>query len=201
MLDTARPALSADLIAEKALEIVDHDGYDALSFRVLGRAVGCEAMSLYHYFGSKAELRDALIARVMAEAAFEADEDTAWTNQIVAAADRLRAAFLAHRSLVPVIACEQGSSEAVARWRARFDEIAEGEIPDPAKRAERLGMVWNFLIGSTLGEACGAAGDDGAGYRSGLTVLMSWIAAEASRERIQSIREARRARRRGQSLQ
>ena len=201
MLDAARPPLSAELIAQKALEIVDHDGYDALSFRVLGRAVGCEAMSLYHYFGSKAELRDALIARVMAEAAFGAEDQSSWTDQIVAAAGRLWSAFLAHPALVPVIACEQAGNEAVTRWRARFDEIAETEIPDPVKRAERLGMVWNFIIGSSLARACGpvAAGD--AAYQSGLTVLMSWIAAEASRERVQSIREARRARRRGQPLQ
>mgnify|MGYP001822115332 CR=1 FL=1 len=42
------PNLSADRIVTEAMALIDSEGYDALSFRALGRRLGCEAMSIYY---------------------------------------------------------------------------------------------------------------------------------------------------------
>ena len=62
-----KPDLSADKIAAEAMALVDESGLDGLSFRALGKRLGCEAMSLYHYYPSKQHLIDALVNICIAE--------------------------------------------------------------------------------------------------------------------------------------
>ncbi len=64
----ARPkkeALSAERIETAALELIEREGLNAFSTRKLAADLGCEAMSIYHYFPSKEHLMDALVDRVM----------------------------------------------------------------------------------------------------------------------------------------
>ncbi len=63
----SRPALSRDRLIDGALALIERDGLAAFSVRGLAAALGCEPMSLYHYFPSKAHLLDALVDRVIAE--------------------------------------------------------------------------------------------------------------------------------------
>ena len=49
-----------------ALELIESEGHDGFSMRKLAASLGCEAMSIYHYFPSKAHLRDALLDRCLA---------------------------------------------------------------------------------------------------------------------------------------
>ncbi len=53
--------LERRVIAQKALELIDRNGLEALSMRKLGAALGVEAMALYHHFESKAELLDGVL--------------------------------------------------------------------------------------------------------------------------------------------
>src|SRR5205085_2270993 len=59
--------LSRELVAQTAMALVDRDGLEGLSFRKLGAGLGCEAMSIYHHFPSKAHLIDALIDLMLSE--------------------------------------------------------------------------------------------------------------------------------------
>src|SRR3989442_13967025 len=61
-------ALSRELIAAAAMALVDREGLAALSTRRLGEELGCEAMSIYHHFPSKAHLMDALVDLMLAQA-------------------------------------------------------------------------------------------------------------------------------------
>jgi AcrR family transcriptional regulator len=61
-----REGLSAERIEEAALALIERDGIDGFSTRKLAAALGCEAMSIYHYFPSKQHLLDALVDRVLA---------------------------------------------------------------------------------------------------------------------------------------
>lgn len=60
-----RTPLTRERIEIEALALIDEDGIDAFSTRKLGKRLGCEAMSIYHYFPSKAHILDALIDRVL----------------------------------------------------------------------------------------------------------------------------------------
>lgn len=58
--------LSRALIAETALEMLDGgEGLTSLSMRKLGAELGVEAMSLYHYVESKADLLEAVLTLVL----------------------------------------------------------------------------------------------------------------------------------------
>lgn len=62
-----RGRLSRGRILDAALALVERDGLQAFSARKLGRELGCEAMSIYHHFPSKAHLLDALVDRAISE--------------------------------------------------------------------------------------------------------------------------------------
>jgi AcrR family transcriptional regulator len=59
------PRLDRAQVVDKALEIVDAEGIDALSMRRLGRELGVEGPALYTYVRDKDELLDAMGDRVL----------------------------------------------------------------------------------------------------------------------------------------
>jgi AcrR family transcriptional regulator len=61
-----REALSRERIELEALRLIEQEGLEGFSTRKLGQALGCQAMSLYHHFPSKAHVLDALVDRVLA---------------------------------------------------------------------------------------------------------------------------------------
>jgi AcrR family transcriptional regulator len=58
--------LTRDRIAAAALAIVDGEGAEALTARRLARALGCEAMSLYHHFAGMDDILDAVADQLLA---------------------------------------------------------------------------------------------------------------------------------------
>lgn len=62
-----RTALGPDVIAREAMALVNDEGLEGFSYRKLAKRLKCEAMSLYHYYPSKAHLFDALIDICVAE--------------------------------------------------------------------------------------------------------------------------------------
>lgn len=59
-------ALDRSRILEAATAVAARDGFDQLSMRAIGAELGVEAMSLYHWFPSKAHLLDGLLDRFVA---------------------------------------------------------------------------------------------------------------------------------------
>src|SRR5690349_20169391 len=83
--------LSRERIADAAMALVDRDGLEALSFRNLGAVLGCEAMSIYHHFPSKAHLMDALIDLMLAEITIQpAAEQPDWIARLRHTANSFR---------------------------------------------------------------------------------------------------------------
>jgi AcrR family transcriptional regulator len=62
-----RAPLTQDKIVEKALEILDAEGVEAVSMRRLGQELGVEAMAMYHHFPNKDAILDAVVGRIVAE--------------------------------------------------------------------------------------------------------------------------------------
>src|SRR5512132_364443 len=60
-VSSVRLPLTRERIVAAALALIDREGLAAFSLRGLGAFLGCEPMSIYHYFPSKAHLMDALI--------------------------------------------------------------------------------------------------------------------------------------------
>lgn len=92
--DAAGPGrLTGDTVVDAALALIERRGLEGLTMRALGVALGVEAMSLYHWFGSKDRLLDAiadrLIRRVAIGPAPSAAGWKAWMTDIARAYRRM----------------------------------------------------------------------------------------------------------------
>ena len=150
-----RTPLDAGRIAAEALALVDEKGLEALSFRALGRRLGCEAMSLYHYYPSKAHLIDAMVSICLAETPVEPPGPPA--------RERIRATCLAYRDtarrhpgFAPVLFTHRLNHREGLAW---LDEIT-GLLPEAADERTRaiiFRVISYFLTGGALEEALGYA--------------------------------------------
>jgi AcrR family transcriptional regulator len=77
----AREPLSRERIETAALELIEREGEGGFSMRKLAAELGCEAMSIYHYFHSLGHLRDALLDRFIASIRRPSD-DLPWRERM-----------------------------------------------------------------------------------------------------------------------
>ena len=64
---TTRTALSTERVLQAAVALAERNGFEALTMRKLADELGVGVMSLYHYFGNKDELLDAMVDIVFGE--------------------------------------------------------------------------------------------------------------------------------------
>jgi AcrR family transcriptional regulator len=94
--------ITRELVLTTALEIIDHDGADALSMRRLGAALDRDPMILYRHASGKAALLDGVVEVVLAQLHVDpADPD--WAAQLRGVARRYRALALEHPNVVPLL--------------------------------------------------------------------------------------------------
>jgi AcrR family transcriptional regulator len=105
-------ALSRERIAAAALALVDREGLTALSTRRLGDELGCEAMSIYHHFPSKAHLMDALVDLMLAEARVAGVGEGDWLERLRRTAHSFRAMALKHPKFFPFFAVHRLNTRA-----------------------------------------------------------------------------------------
>ncbi len=95
-----RRALTKDAVIDAALAIVDQNGLDALTMRSLAQSLGTGAASLYAQVGSKDDLLQMLIERVIGEVQFGgAPDPERWREQLKALAYSLREMWSHHGDL------------------------------------------------------------------------------------------------------
>ncbi|WP_395017192.1 TetR/AcrR family transcriptional regulator [Dongia sp.] len=174
---TRKPAyhqgLTRDGIAAAALALVDREGLDALSYRRLAEAIGCEAMSLYHYYPSKAHLIDAVVDRVFGALEIPpAGGD--WIARLRQAAFNYRAMALAHPKLYPLLAVHRmNTGVGVRKLDAVIGLFRDGGFDDAI--AARLFREFGYYI-------TGAALDETAGYAKGPSATEPASEAEIARD-------------------
>ena len=94
--------ITRELVLTTALEIIDHDGADALSMRRLGAALDRDPMILYRHAPGKAALLDGVVEVVLAQLHVDpADPD--WAAQLRGVARDYRALALEHPNVVPLL--------------------------------------------------------------------------------------------------
>jgi AcrR family transcriptional regulator len=93
-------SLSREAIVDAALGIVDTEGLDALTMRTVAAVLGTGAASLYAYVGSKEELIELVVDRVIGEVRFTDQPDSSrWMSQLKEVARELRRVFASHGDL------------------------------------------------------------------------------------------------------
>src|ERR1700684_2575245 len=94
--DGERPRVSNTAVIERALQLADADGLDALTIRKLATALGVTPMALYWHFRSKDELLDGLAAHVWGEIDLTVDRAAPWTEQMRRLVESLLRVLRAH---------------------------------------------------------------------------------------------------------
>jgi AcrR family transcriptional regulator len=150
------PTLTRERIELQALALIDEEGLEAFSMRRLGQALGCEAMSLYHHFPSKAHVLDALVDRVLGAIPIPERSQPA-AARLRQLAQHWRAMARRHARLYPWLALH--------RWNSRTGVAFLGEILaglraaglDEEAAARGFRVLGYYLIGATLDEVAGYA--------------------------------------------
>jgi len=170
--------LTQEGIAAAALALVDREGLEALSYRRLADAIGCEAMSLYHHFPSKAHLVDAVIDLVFGDLQVPPAPLTKgggdWIDCVRRAGWNYRAMALAHPKLYPLMAVHRMNTRTGVR---KLDEVIglfrAGGFDDAT--AARLFREFGYYL-------TGAALDETAGYAKGPSAAEPVSDAEVGRD-------------------
>ena len=102
MANSERRRLSRADVVETALELIDTEGVRACTMRAVAGRLGVEAMSLYWHVENKQALLDAVVERVIAGAAVDAEggHATEWQDVMREYARRIRRMLHAHPNLV-----------------------------------------------------------------------------------------------------
>ena len=91
----ARQPLSEERIVAAAVRVADAGGYAAISMRNVGKALGVEAMSLYHHVANKDALLDALADWVFAQIELP-DPEMGWREGMRLRATSARDVLVGH---------------------------------------------------------------------------------------------------------
>lgn len=168
-------ALSRDRIAAAALGLVDREGLLALSTRRLGGELGCEAMSVYHHFPSKAHLMDALLDLMLAEARVPAAHEGDWLERLRGAAHGFRAMALKHPKFFPFFAVHRlNTPSGVAYIDSIIGILRDAGFSD-RDAARYFREIGYYLTGAALDETAGyAVGPSAAEPVSNATIVASF---------------------------
>ena len=101
--------LSRDDYVKSAFEIVDERGLASLTMRSLGEHMGVDATAIYRHFPSKERLVDALLDKVIGEAASIQPTGSTARDRIISVALNLRTAFRRHPHLAGAMAQATGN--------------------------------------------------------------------------------------------
>jgi AcrR family transcriptional regulator len=152
----AKEPLSAERIELAALELIEAEGLAAFSTRKLAGVLGCEAMSIYHYFPSKGHLMDALVDRVMGREMTVLEPGARpWRDALEMSAREWRAMALKHPHFFGYLALHRLNTPTGLRWLngviGVFGKLGLGE-----EATARLFRAFGYyMIGAMLDETAG----------------------------------------------
>ncbi|MEJ5255293.1 MAG: TetR/AcrR family transcriptional regulator C-terminal domain-containing protein [Acidimicrobiales bacterium] len=153
-MKSARPPLSLDRIITAAVALADREGLDQLSMRRLGAELGVEAMSLYHYVGSKDELLDRMLDQVIAEIALP-PEGESWWQQLWLLAHEFRNCGRRHPGVLPLFGARAiRSVEAFAPLERAYAVLRRNGL-EPAAALDSVVTLASFVFGFALIEPGG----------------------------------------------
>jgi AcrR family transcriptional regulator len=147
-----RPRLDRDRVLRAALDVVDRDGLDALTFRRLAAELGVDAMAIYRHAASKEDLLDGLIDITMGDLRIDPDADD-WRGELHSLADQIRAASRAHPNVFPLMLTRPLSTSLSTRPRSvlRITEQMLALLRGTGLDATRTIRCYRRFISWTLG--------------------------------------------------
>lgn len=151
-----RQPLSAEHIAGEALKHIDAVGLEGFSFRKLAQILGCEAMSIYHYYPNKAHLFDAMVDICLNEILVP-PLPMPWIERIRIVAHEFRSMALRHSGFFQFFVIHRLNTPTGLRTLNEFMKVFEETGLDAAARSRHFRILSYFVSGAALDEALGYA--------------------------------------------
>lgn len=144
-----RPKMPFERIVSGALEIVDANGADALTFRSLAKHLDSSTATLYRHVASRAELLGHVVDHVIGEieVSTEVPDDEDWSQACERFATGLFGALAGHPNAAPLLIeiVPTGPNAMVFRERCLSTLLAAGFTPDAAHAL--TATLGRFVIG------------------------------------------------------
>ncbi len=169
-----RTPLSRERIVATALALIEAEGLPALSLRRLGAALGCEAMSVYHYFPGKRHLLDALVAHVLGGVGEPpADQDA--IGRLRYLGREYRSMAHRHPQFFHHAALHRLDTLAGVAFIERMLRHFRAALPDDRLAAQAFRIFRYYVVGAALDETAGHAAGETT-FELGFEMLLKGIA-------------------------
>ena len=151
-----RTSLTGERIEIEALALIDAQGIEAFSTRKLGERLGCEAMSIYHHFPSKAHILDALVDRVLGGMPIP-DKTLRPAARLRQFADGWRRISLQHPRFYLWLSLHQWNSATGVHFMSEMLACFTDAGLSPEMSVRGFRMLGYYVQGATLDESSGYA--------------------------------------------
>jgi len=131
-----RPRLSKRTVTERALNLADADGLDALTIRKLAQHLGVTPMALYWHFRSKEDLLEGVSEQVWGELDVNVDATAPWWAQLRGLLESLVSVLRAHSSAAQLLLEHEKRNEAALRATEVTLGVLRGAGFDPQHASE-----------------------------------------------------------------
>jgi AcrR family transcriptional regulator len=152
-------------ILDEALALADEYGLGAISMRAVARRLGLTSMALYPYVGTKDDLLDGMVGRLLAGLLPEPGASADWRDRLRAVARAARDLASTHPGAYPLLMVRPSvTPDALRVVDLIYAALLDAGVPEPqVPRLER--MLSTFVLGHATSEVNGrfAAGRRGAG--------------------------------------
>jgi AcrR family transcriptional regulator len=123
--------LSKEAVVDRALQLADAGGLEALTIRKLTADLGVTPMALYWHFHSKEELLAGMAERLWSEIDLTLDPAVPWTAQLRGLLESLITVLRGHPAAVGLLLTHVGQNEAQSRATEVTLELLRGAGFDP----------------------------------------------------------------------
>lgn len=151
-----REPLTRERIELAALDLIEAEGLAGFSTRKLAGLLGCEAMSIYHHFPSKAHLLDALIDRVVGRM-LPPPAGLPFRERLRHSAQEYRRVGLDQPAFFSYLAIHRMNTATGLCWLNRLLDMFHEAGFDDETAARTFRVVGFYLTGAILDETNGYA--------------------------------------------
>jgi TetR/AcrR family transcriptional regulator, tetracycline repressor protein len=131
-----RVRLTRRTVVDRAMQLADAAGLDALTIRKLAQELGVTPMALYWHFRSKDELLDGLAERVWSEIDVDVDAGALWPDQLRGLLESLLQVLRAHPAAPALLLHKETQNEYFLRATETTLEVLRNAGFDPPYASE-----------------------------------------------------------------
>jgi TetR/AcrR family transcriptional regulator, tetracycline repressor protein len=143
-----RTRLNRAVVVDRALQLADADGLEALTIRKLATDLGVTPMALYWHFRSKDELLEGLAERVWAEMDLHLDSAAPWPDQLRGLLESLLRVLRTHPAAPQLLLHSEKQGDSWAHAAETTLELlrSAGFDPDAASAIARSALWTGIML-------------------------------------------------------